>query len=353
MINLRDKFNRVFRTRRLTDAQLLMLDILIFFMEDDAVNFIGKSVQEIAATADEYVRSGNRPPNPKETSDEELLAVLKFILDDHHLCRLRVTHFRNDEDLRVACFVDAPISADLPIPTVPRDVNVIFCGTITAQGWIDNGIGSYESDTKAQRIASTFVDQLPPLFGKKITASGHSKGGNLSQYIGLLNPRVSRAVSFDGQGFSGEFRDKYSAEIAANSNKLTQIAAAGDPVSAIGISVCGRQRFVETVKQKNLFLYHKPNLLLGESGKLRPSHRGNHSVKRTDSAAYLNEISNYLETLPKPRRKKLANSMVTAMKVLFDTKDGSEGFTALLSPFPDFAAVIAEMELKKRRSRPQ
>lgn len=48
----------------------------------------------------------------------------------------------------------------------------------------------------------------------EVTVTGHSKGGNKAKYITLLDSSVDRCVSFDGQGFSDEFIDRYQDEIA-------------------------------------------------------------------------------------------------------------------------------------------
>ena len=50
--------------------------------------------------------------------------------------------------------------------------------------------------------------------------TGHSKGGNKAKYITLLDDSVDRCVSFDGQGFSDEFMEKYEDQIAQNQHKI-------------------------------------------------------------------------------------------------------------------------------------
>ena len=39
-----------------------------------------------------------------------------------------------------------------------------------------------------------------------ITVTGHSKGGNMSQYATVMcSGQVSKCISFDGQGFNKDF----------------------------------------------------------------------------------------------------------------------------------------------------
>ncbi len=51
--------------------------------------------------------------------------------------------------------------------------------------------------------------------------------------MAILSDKVDRCVSFDGQGFSNEFCEKYKEEIEKNSYKITSISAYTDPVNAL------------------------------------------------------------------------------------------------------------------------
>ena len=53
-----------------------------------------------------------------------------------------------------------------------------------------------------------------------MTVTGHSKGGNKSKYIALLDDTVDHCVSFDGQGFSDKFMAQYKDQIAARQNVI-------------------------------------------------------------------------------------------------------------------------------------
>lgn len=96
------------------------------------------------------------------------------------------------------------------------DAVVAFKGT-ASQEWGDNFTGGNVTDTPYQQNALEWYQsayQENGLEGYEITITGHSKGGNKAKYITLLDDTVDHCVSFDGQGFSDEFMEKYADRIA-------------------------------------------------------------------------------------------------------------------------------------------
>lgn len=103
------------------------------------------------------------------------------------------------------------------------DAVVVFKGTESSAEWSDNFTGGNVTDTPYQENAlewyqSAYREQ--GLEGYDITVTGHSKGGNKAKYITLLDNTVDRCVSFDGQGFSDEFMDKYADQIASRQSVI-------------------------------------------------------------------------------------------------------------------------------------
>ena len=93
-----------------------------------------------------------------------------------------------------------------------RDAVVVFKGTQSPEEWGDNFAGFNLSDTPQQINALTWFRQVYDRLGLDrftVTVTGHSKGGNKSKYVSVLDSRVHHCVSFDGQGFSDLFTDKY------------------------------------------------------------------------------------------------------------------------------------------------
>ena len=90
---------------------------------------------------------------------------------------------------------------------------MVFRGTGSGR-WYDNGQGLYEDASKYQKVALRyFEDTLRALdidnigSSVRLVVTGHSKGGNLSQFV-TFNSKyrdyVNCCISFDGQGFSPE-----------------------------------------------------------------------------------------------------------------------------------------------------
>lgn len=98
------------------------------------------------------------------------------------------------------------------------DAVVVFKGTESPAEWVDNFTGGNVTDTPHQENALEWYQNAywqNGLDQYEVTLSGHSKGGNKAKYITLLDSTVDHCVSFDGQGFSDEFVDKYSQQIAS------------------------------------------------------------------------------------------------------------------------------------------
>lgn len=103
-----------------------------------------------------------------------------------------------------------------------NDAVVAFQGTAGGE-WKDNFIGGNVTDTSCQKNAldwyqSAYREQ--GLEGYEITITGHSKGGNKAKYITLLDDTIDHCISFDGQGFSDEFMEKYAGQIAVKQSKI-------------------------------------------------------------------------------------------------------------------------------------
>lgn len=139
------------------------------------------------------------------------------------------------EDIRGVCYTD---SSD-------ENAVVVFRGTGgTKEAWSDNLYGAFSDDTRLQMTADDFVRYECGGYDN-LTLTGHSKGGNLSQYVTLKNgDKVSKCVSFDGQGFGSAFLKNNEAEINENAHKIKSICAYNDYVNVLLFCVAGTVMFV-------------------------------------------------------------------------------------------------------------
>lgn len=150
--------------------------------------------------------------------------------------QLSVSRRLDEEDVRAFCYTDK------------QDENpvVVFRGTGgTKEAWRDNVYGAYNDNTRLQNTADEFIKYECSVYDD-ITVTGHSKGGNLSQYVTVMNEeKVSRCISFDGQGFNNEFIGNHAAEIARSAPKIKSVCAYNDYVNVLLTAIAGTVMFVK------------------------------------------------------------------------------------------------------------
>lgn len=81
-----------------------------------------------------------------------------------------------------------------------------------------DGVSTPQQENALEWYQSAYEDL--GLDGYTVTVTGHSKGGNKAKYIAVLDESVDRCISFDGQGFSDEFMEKYETQISERQNVI-------------------------------------------------------------------------------------------------------------------------------------
>lgn len=223
----------------------LILNCVIYvnsFEKDDvSENIVGKSLFEISDLLE--CKKNSLGFFPAEINEDEFSIIINTIKKNKELY----------EKIKI---VDVDNSVYGNISGSDRVVNVTFLyednliivykGTAGDFEWKDNVEGTYNiSDTKQQRMALSYFDEIVEKFKdvKKVYVSGHSKGGNKSQYIGVLRGNMSkleRIYSFDGQGFNSIFLKKYNKEIENNRHKIFNICNEYDYVNILLFSIANK-----------------------------------------------------------------------------------------------------------------
>ena len=223
----------------------LILNCVIYvssFEKDNVVeNIVGKSLFEISDLLE--CKKNSLGIFPAEINEDEFSIIINTIKKNKELY----------EKIKI---VDVDNSVYGNISGSDRVVNVTFLyednliifykGTAGDFEWKDNVEGTYNiSDTKQQRMALSYFDEMVEKFKdvKKVYVSGHSKGGNKSQYIGVLRGNMSkleRIYSFDGQGFNSIFLKKYNKEIENNRHKIFNICNEYDYVNILLFSIANK-----------------------------------------------------------------------------------------------------------------
>jgi len=138
-----------------------------------------------------------------------------------------------------------------------KDAVVAFKGTSGKDEWIDNAEGFNVADTKCQKEALDYIESLPY---DTLTVTGHSKGGNKAMYTAVTSDKVVRCISYDGQGFSQEFIDKYWAEIQSKGRIITGYSLSTDYVHALLFPVPNsKQVYCQGYGVANMGEHHSPN----------------------------------------------------------------------------------------------
>lgn len=125
-------------------------------------------------------------------------------------------------------------------------VYVVFRGTGSGR-WYDNGEGLASVSSDYQKVAVWYFNDVIKLLNEKtpekLIVTGHSKGGNLAQYVTFKSKyrsKVTRCISFDGQGFSPEFYSELNCtedEKNAICDKMYSICGDNDYVNVLGMKI--------------------------------------------------------------------------------------------------------------------
>ena len=286
----------------LSTQQLLYLNVL---MNSDALcgdSFGGgRSVRELA--------EGMQEKNPKERK------ILENILADEHLREVRM--------LRSACedwgagygvFADGD-----------DEMIVAFRGTTTGAEWYDNFAAANLADSAQQRAALAYLEGLNLAGYETVTVTGHSKGGNKAMYCAAVSDRVDRCVSFDGQGFSDAFAEKYARQIAERGDGIENHCAGGDYINVL-LNGIGKTYYYETYNPSgNFFLNHELTAMCDDEGNMRP---GAQTPEAREFGAFANA---YLRALPMQWRDSTLDMLGKAMALLLKGDAKVAGASDLLA----------------------
>ncbi|BFT66607.1 Mbeg1-like protein [uncultured Parvimonas sp.] len=223
----------------------LILNCIIYVGDFEKENanekFLDKNIFEISSNL--KIEKDSSGDYPAEINEEEFNNILNTIKSNKELYeKIKIVDIENS--------ISANISGDEKIVNVSfifeNNLIIVYKGTAGDFEWKDNVESTYNvTDTKQQRRALMYFDKIVEKFKEveKIYVSGHSKGGNKAQYIGVLRGDMSKLemiYSFDGQGFNNNFIKKYNKEITNNRHKIFNICNELDYVNIILFSISNK-----------------------------------------------------------------------------------------------------------------
>lgn len=238
----------------LTISHFLILNSLIYIEQFESKKYtnklIGKSVYDFAIN---YEYSSKYPYFPAEINEEEFYSLIESIKVEKNI--FENVYFLNIENSLTG---NKNCTENLVNMTLRYKNNLVFVfkGTSGTYEWVDNVRGTYVADTKRQVKALQYFDKMYKLYADsvdKIYITGHSKGGNKAQYIGVLRgqyPKIKHIYSFDGQGFSDLFFDKYKDLIQKNKKKITSISNENDFVNILMKLAVGNKIYIKSKTTK-------------------------------------------------------------------------------------------------------
>lgn len=246
-----------------------------------------------------------------EISGAEWAAMLEKFQDDEAICNLRIVDLeRDDKNALSVCLHNDKTG----------ETYVVFRGT-SAGEWLDNFMGGYLADTEQQERALAFVERQKY---SNITVVGHSKGGNKAKYTALLSDKVGKCYSFDGQGFSAAFFEKYGPLIEKNKHKITCYALDYDFVNILLTDIYEEKFYVNGHGVDNFFQNHSPNSFFDSEFEFDV-------CSQSDAMVSLHNFVNYIVNTGEPEEvERLMNYLGNVVNFLMGRKppDYKEKYTA-------------------------
>lgn len=252
---------------QLTTEQILLLNNLMYANNEEPLEKISnsdaKTVAEFVNNIDTSKLDGSTNYGSYLTGDD-WNKIITAVKNDPQLMNLEIaaTHVADEDNGggggTSALFVD---------PSTNEAI-VTFRGTASHE-WKDNFVGGGPTSaedgvsTSYQENAYEWYQTLELGQYDTITVTGHSKGGNKAKYITVMDDSVDRCVSFDGQGFSDEFFQKYDDRIAEVENKITNHNVEGDYVNIL-LNDIGERNYYEAfdLGDGKFLENHAPNTYL-------------------------------------------------------------------------------------------
>lgn len=246
-----------------------------------------------------------------------------------------------------------------------KEVVVAFRGTEKDE-WRDNVVGaaltimekgaenvSHDGvSTRNQQEALKWYRELdiPELTkgeAKTITVTGHSKGGNKAKYITILEDSVTRCLSFDGQGFSDEFFEKYERRITERACAITNHNADFDYVNFLLNDIGEKTFYVGNGYGKGLMAEgHCADTLLhyDEEGDARMVEADGPAEMMVELDKFLNS---YMRRLPEDKKIEAADLIGELVEATFkgEFKDGTTTVAKIIDGKKDGWEIALDLAL--------
>lgn len=312
---------------QLTTEQVLLLNNLMYMESDRPLEDITKQENcwTVKDIIDAIVKNDCGENSFKDDKNygsfitgKDWKNIVKAIQSDSDLMKVQIRQTYKDEA------GGKGVSA-LFVNPASNEAVVVYRGTSSGE-WKDNFIGGGPTNmpdgvsTPYQENALEWYQSLDLSGYDSVTVSGHSKGGNKAKYITLMDGSVDRCISFDGQGFSDEFIEKYSGEISARQSKIENHNVDSDYVNLL-LNDVGECHFYEgqDLGEAGFLENHCPNTFMkfNEDGTFTMV-EGERSSAMTELDEFLNS---YLRTASREEKVDKLNIFANLADVIFNSPD--------------------------------
>lgn len=325
-----------------SDEKLMLLE-QVTYMDKDVYNKLGLTypddrtqiLQKIQSLDDNTIgKLDGLKVDGTSITGAEWKDIIMAIRSDKELANYECVDY--NQDAGAYCFANSETN----------EAVVAFRGTLSLNDeWPDNVISLCTSDTPAQVVALDYVNNLSQY--DSVSLVGHSKGGNKAQYCAILADQVNidKCVSMDGEGFSIEFLDKYEAQIAANSSKISDYSYKKDFVNVLLNDVPGSKQIYCDGTASGARSHFSNSMF-----ELVQTSDGWHVVytptEQNESVKFLHDFSCYLcNNMPKSDRREVAEFLAKIIDMAI-VKGDTDKIADYIMNNPDCAALVAGYMIK-------
>lgn len=298
---------------QLTTEEVLLLNNLMYMNNKDPFknmdDYQGKTLGDLVNDIDTGKFKSDKDYTTF-TNGDEWKNIIESVRNDEKLCNTRIESSYDDGNGGKSILFHN---------TVDNEAVVVYRGTGSPSEWKDNFQGGSVTDrsdgvsTAQQEKALEWYQSQHLENYDSVTVSGHSKGGNKAKYVTLMDDSVDRCLSFDGQGFSDEFVDKYQDKIAANQYKIHNHNVDGDYVNILLNDVGDKTYYKGYNYGDGKFLEnHCPNTYM------KYDKNGNFVLVETSQSQDMQNLdkflNSYLRSIPANERKDTMNLIGTMVE---------------------------------------
>lgn len=197
---------------------------------------------------------------PLERTRERNKMLLNAVAYSKRYGKIRVNYYVNIRDAKKEIQFSAVTLID-----ENNKVYIVFRGTdATITGWRENFNMLYTYPVASQKLSVPYVEGVAEKTNRRITLIGHSKGGNLAIYSGVMcsskiKSRIGKILSYDNPGFTDDFIN--SKKYLSAEHKINKIVP---EQSMIGMLLSNRGNYKIVKSEGEGFYQHDPYMWIIE-----------------------------------------------------------------------------------------